>query len=108
MSFDCQAVDSLLHNTEVYKSVGIEMTISNHKYTLVGDYRRPSSSLSAFKSSFPSVLTNLNNNVGILCDFNVDLCARSYLSSVNDFIDMFVCYCYGSLINNPTRVTKDS
>ena len=29
MSFDCQAVDSILHNTEVYEIVGIEMTISN-------------------------------------------------------------------------------
>ena len=48
MSFECQALDSLLHNTEVYESVGIEMKISYHKYTILGVYRPPSSSLSAF------------------------------------------------------------
>ena len=69
------------------------MRISNQKYKILGAYRPHSSSLTAFNSNFLSVLTNLNNNVVILGDINVELCYSSYLSSVNEFIDMFVCDC---------------
>ena len=41
-------------------------------------------------------------------DFNVHLCASSYISYVNDFIDILVCDCNDSLINIPTGVTRDS
>ena len=76
--------------------------------TILGVFRPPSSSFSAFNSKFPSVLTNQNNNVVLIGDFNVDICACSYLSSVDELIVMSVCDGYDFLINIPTRVTKDS
>ena len=100
----CWVVKRLIISYKIWKY----MTISNHNYTTLGVYRPPSSSSTAFNYNFPLVLTNLNNNVVILVDFNVDLCASSYLSFVNAFIDMFVYDCYDSLINISTRVPKDS
>ena len=107
-AFDCLAVDSLLLTTEVNESVRIDMTANNLRHTILKILPPPPRCSSVSDSIISWILANFYNNVKIFCNFNADLCTCSYSFSVNEFIDTFVCACFDSLINIPTRVTIDS
>ena len=70
--------------------------------------RPPSSSLSAFNLEFCSVLSRFSNNCIVMGDFNVDICSDYRFSSVCDLVDKFSAEGYNSLIDIPTRVTRNS
>ena len=105
---DCNVVDSLLINNAVFESLGIQLNINKNNYTLQGVYHPPSSSLSAFDLEFSSVLNRINTNCIMMGDFNVGICSDHRFPSACIFLDIYSTVGYNSLIDVPTRVTRNS
>ena len=84
---------------EVFGSVGVCIEVNKLKYMLLGVYRSPPNSLSAFNTLFPAILNLLRFNSYDPGDFNVDVCANYLIPSVCDFKDIFECEGYNSIVN---------
>ena len=108
ISLDCNIVDCLSINNAVFESVGIHLNINKNKYTILGVYRPPLSSLSDFISELHSVLKRINNNSIVRGDFNADICSDHRFLSVCDFKEIFSAEGYNSLIDIPTRESRNS
>ena len=89
--------------------VQIEMTGKN---VIIGCiYRPPNSNLQGFTDEMCNIshkLSNLNNHVYLLGDYNVDLLKFNKHQPTSDFINTMFSFSFLPLINRPTRITDNS
>jgi len=99
--------EKLTINNDTFESVGVEINSLNEKFSILGVYRPPSSSISNFNDVFFPLLNQhiARRKCVIIGDFNVNTLSDNPTLSELKFIDNFIADSYFPLINLPTRET---
>ena len=110
-SIESTKIKTLCRMSSNFESIGVEISLgSNNSFYLCGVYRPPHSNITNFNTDFFEMISTHSHNKKCIVtgDFNIDLMSIGTVSSCQNFVDSFASENFTSLIDAPTRISRNS